>query len=62
LNTKESEVKPKRNMVDAKAIRKEVVKKRIEVIESSSSFDSEISLPLSKKELYTMLEATPKND
>jgi hypothetical protein len=38
------------------------MKKRTIVIESSSSFDNEVSLPPSEKELYTMLEATPKND
>jgi len=46
----------------AKVTRKEVVKKRTIVIESFSNFDSEVSLPPSEEELYTMLEATPKND
>jgi len=45
-----------------KAARKEVMKKRTSIIENSSSFDSEISLPPSKKELYIMLEVAPKND
>jgi hypothetical protein len=38
------------------------VKKRTQVVESSSSFDNEVSLPPSKEEFYIMLEATPKND
>jgi hypothetical protein len=35
------------------------MKKRTPIIESSSSFDSEVSLPPSKEELYTMLEVAP---
>jgi hypothetical protein len=45
-----------------KVARKEVVKKRIPVIENSSKFDNEISLPPSKEKLYIVLEAAPKND
>jgi hypothetical protein len=35
------------------------MKKRIKVVESSLSFNNEVSLPPSKEKLYTMLEATP---
>ncbi len=59
---KESKTKPWRTKVVVKAARKEIVKKRTPIIESFSSFDSEVSLPPSKKELYIVLEATPKND
>ncbi len=48
--------------VIANIVRNEIVKKRIPIIKSSSTFDSEVSLLVSKEELYTMLEATPKND
>ncbi len=37
------------------------MKKRIKVVDSLSSFESEVSLPLLKEELYIMLEVTPKN-
>jgi hypothetical protein len=42
---KEPKEKPKRMKVGAKAKRKKIVKKRSEVIKSSSSFNSEVSLP-----------------
>jgi hypothetical protein len=45
-----------------KATRKKIMKKRTPILENSSSSNSEVSLPPFKKELYTMLEATPKND
>jgi hypothetical protein len=48
--------------VDAKATRKKVVKKKTIVIESSSSFNNEVSLPPLEEELYTMFKAAPKND
>jgi hypothetical protein len=38
------------------------MKKRTPIVESSSSSDSEVSLPSLKEELYTVLEVTPKND
>jgi hypothetical protein len=48
--------------VIANTVRNEIVKKRIPIIKSSSTFDSEVSLPVSKEELYTMPKVTPKND
>jgi hypothetical protein len=45
-----------------KVARKEIVKKRTPVIENSSNFDGEISLPPSEEKLYIVLEAGPKND
>jgi hypothetical protein len=38
------------------------MKKMTLVIKNSSSSNNEFTLPPSKEELYTMLEATPKND
>jgi hypothetical protein len=48
--------------VVAKAVKKEVMKKRTPVVEKSSSFDNEISLPPSKKINYIVLEVALKND
>jgi hypothetical protein len=42
---KKLEVNPKKRKAVTKAIRKEVMKKRTPIIESSSSFDNEVSLP-----------------
>jgi hypothetical protein len=47
--------------VDVKVARKELMKKRNTIVESSSSFDNEISLSPSK-ELYFVMEVAPKND
>jgi hypothetical protein len=38
------------------------MEKRTPVVESSSSFDIEVSLPPLKEELYIVLEVAPKND
>jgi hypothetical protein len=38
------------------------MKKKNTVIESSSSSNNEISLPLSREQLYFVLEVAPKND
>jgi hypothetical protein len=46
---------------NAKVKRKEVMKKRTIIVESSSSSNCEIALPPSE-ELYTMLKVAPKND
>jgi hypothetical protein len=46
---------------DAKAARKKIVKKRTIVVESSLSFNNEVLVPPLEEELYTMLEAAPKN-
>ncbi len=59
---KKLEAKPNKTKADVKTTRKEIMKKRIPTVESSSSFNNDISLPLSEEELYTTLEATPKND
>jgi hypothetical protein len=59
---KEPEAKPEKMKVIVKATRNKVVKKRTPIVESSSSSDSEVSLPSLKEELYIVLEATPKND
>jgi hypothetical protein len=55
------EAKPKRAKAGTKATRKEVMKKKTPIIENSSRFNNEISLP-PLEELYIVLEATPKND
>lgn len=59
---KESEAKPWKTKAIAKVARKEVVEKRTPIIESSLSFDIEVSLPPSKEELYIVLEVAPIND
>ncbi len=59
---KKLEAKTKRTKVGAKVVKKEFVKKRNIVIESSSSSNNEISLPPSKEKNYSMLEVAPKND
>ncbi len=38
------------------------MKKKESVVESFLSFDSEVLIPPLKETLYTVLEATPKND
>ncbi len=45
-----------------KLARKEVMKKRTLIIDSSSNSDSEVSLPPLEEKLYIVLEAAPKND
>ncbi len=53
---------PKRMKAATKGARKKVMKKRIPVIDNSSSSDSEVSLPHLEEELYIVLEVPPKND
>jgi hypothetical protein len=59
---KELKAKTRKMKADVKITRKSLVKKKDIVIKSSSSFDSEVSLPLSKEKLYSMLVPPPKND
>jgi hypothetical protein len=48
--------------VIAKVGRNEIMKKKTPIVERFSSFDNEVSLPLSKEQLYIVLEVAPKND
>ncbi len=59
---KKLEAKPWRTNVVTKVIRDDVVKKRIPIIDSSSSSESEVSIPPLEEKLYIMLEVAPKND
>jgi hypothetical protein len=59
---KELKAKTRKMKADAKTTRKSLVKKRDIVIKSSSSYDSEVSLPPLKEEIYSMLVVAPKND
>jgi hypothetical protein len=62
LNThKKPKAKPRRTKATTKATRKEVVKKRIPIVESSLSFNNEIALP-PLEELYIVLEVALKDD
>jgi hypothetical protein len=56
------EAKTRRTKAKATTTRKELVKKRNTIIESSSSFNNEVSLPLTKEKNCIVLEVAPKND